>query len=196
MLNREFQNLQQNPPQYPPQEQPQSNPHNHNHQSKKIQAKDEENVPKKTKDDQPDMGRGSFCWLQAEETLLASCYVAVSEDPNIGNSQKKDTFWYKVLGEFNRQNFQKRNKDMLTSNEQVPGGGHEELFDEDPRPRPSGKARPAKKSKSEATTSTGGSNSSNPFGDMMSTEFRLKREAAKSAYEVAKEKDRTIVCLE
>ncbi|GKB77240.1 retrovirus-related pol polyprotein from transposon TNT 1-94, partial [Tanacetum coccineum] len=47
-----------------------------------------------------------------------------------------------------------------------------------------------------STTSIGESNSSNPFGDMMLTEFRLKREVAESAYEVAKEKDRTVMLLE
>ncbi|GJX31815.1 hypothetical protein Tco_0241670 [Tanacetum coccineum] len=44
--------------------------------------------------------------------------------------------------------------------------------------------------------SYGGSNSSNAFGDTMSTKFHLKREAAESAYEVAKEKDHTVMRLE
>ncbi|GJW93954.1 hypothetical protein Tco_0173626 [Tanacetum coccineum] len=44
--------------------------------------------------------------------------------------------------------------------------------------------------------STVGSNLSNPFGDFMQNEFRRKREAAKSAYEVAKEKDCTLQRLE
>ncbi|GJZ26391.1 hypothetical protein Tco_0570644 [Tanacetum coccineum] len=45
----------------------------------------------------------------------------------------------------------------LTGGEQILGVGHEELFGENARPRPSGpgKARPARKSKSETTTSTG-----------------------------------------
>ncbi|GKF53814.1 hypothetical protein Tco_0160724, partial [Tanacetum coccineum] len=46
------------------------------------------------------------------------------------------------------------------------------------------------------TTSTERSNSSNPFGDMILTKFRHKREADESANEVAKEKDRTVMCLE
>ncbi|GKD24659.1 hypothetical protein Tco_1230873, partial [Tanacetum coccineum] len=75
-----------------------------------------------------------------------------------------------------------------TYREQVPRGGYEELFGEDPRPCSPRKSRPANKSKSETTTSTGESNSSNPFGDMMSTEFRLKLEAIESAYKVAKDK--------
>ncbi|GKC21585.1 hypothetical protein Tco_1023735 [Tanacetum coccineum] len=41
--------------------------------------------------------------------------------------------------------------------------GHEELFDDDARPCP------AKKTKSEITSSTGGSNSTNQFGDVMQT---------------------------
>nr|GEU92516.1 reverse transcriptase domain-containing protein [Tanacetum cinerariifolium] len=206
-----------------------------------------------------------------EETLLASCYVAVSEDPNIRNSQKGETFWYRILSKFNRQNYQKCNKDMLTSKwytlnhncqklnaifkrsillgkswendlnvmkrarttyrdenkgtlfvkenarkilrshakwdapfpvepvnltggEQVPGVGHGELFGKDARPRPLGPdkaTRPAKKSKSDTATSTGGSNSSNPFTEHMSIEFCLEWEATEKAYEVSKEKDHT-----
>ncbi|GJT40677.1 hypothetical protein Tco_0940542 [Tanacetum coccineum] len=81
----------------------------------------------------------------------------------------------------------------------VPGVGHEDLFGEDARPRLSGlekSTRPFKKSKSDTTTSTKGSNSSNPFSEHMSTKFRLKREAANKAYEVSEEKDRTLMRLE
>ncbi|GJS42791.1 hypothetical protein Tco_0567834 [Tanacetum coccineum] len=62
----------------------------------------------------PDAGI-SFRWQPDEETLLAKCYVAISEDKNAGRSQAKDTFWYRVLNEFNRLNFQKRTKDMFSS---------------------------------------------------------------------------------
>nr|GEU62852.1 retrovirus-related Pol polyprotein from transposon TNT 1-94 [Tanacetum cinerariifolium] len=55
---------------------------------------------------------------------------------------------------------------------------------------------PSPKSKSDTTTSTGGSNSSNPFEEHMSTEFRLKQETAEQAYEVSKEKNRTLMRLE
>ncbi|GJZ28726.1 hypothetical protein Tco_0573373 [Tanacetum coccineum] len=34
-------------------------------------------------------------WLPVEEELLATCYVAVSEDNNVGRSQKHETFWYR-----------------------------------------------------------------------------------------------------
>ncbi|GJS76390.1 hypothetical protein Tco_0726271 [Tanacetum coccineum] len=70
---------------------------------------------KKSKDvEVPDEGV-SFRWQPDKETLLAKCYVAVSEDRNVGRSHAKDTFWYRVLNEFNRLNFQKRTKDMLSS---------------------------------------------------------------------------------
>nr|GFA20981.1 hypothetical protein [Tanacetum cinerariifolium] len=45
---------------------------------------------------------------------VSECYVAVSEDRNVGWSQAKDTFWVRLMHEFNRKNFQKRTKDMLT----------------------------------------------------------------------------------
>ncbi|GJT90491.1 hypothetical protein Tco_1079336 [Tanacetum coccineum] len=44
--------------------------------------------------------------------------------------------------------------------------------------------------------STGGSNSKEQFFDFITNELRLKREAAKAAFEVAKEKDRTVMRLE
>ncbi|GJY75053.1 hypothetical protein Tco_0479484 [Tanacetum coccineum] len=47
--------------------------------------------------------------------MLATCYVVVSEDNNVGRSQKHDTFWYRVLNEINSKNFQNHTKDMLTS---------------------------------------------------------------------------------
>ncbi|GJW46006.1 hypothetical protein Tco_0077652 [Tanacetum coccineum] len=187
-----------------------------------------------------------FRWQPDEETLLAKCYVAVSEDRNVGRSQPKDTFWYRVLNEFNRLNFQKRTKDMLSSkwntlnhncqkfnaiykrcsrltksedawellrkhakwdapapalvdlteDEEIAEVNTDEPFGADARPRPSGKQRPGKKTKSDISVSTGGSNSSSQFGEIMTIELRLKREAAEAAFEVAKEKDRTVMRLE
>ncbi|GJR42150.1 hypothetical protein Tco_1310253 [Tanacetum coccineum] len=58
-----------------------------------------------------------------------------------------------------------------------------------------GKQRPGKKTKSDTSASTGGCNSSSQFGEFMSHELRLKREAAEKAFEVSKEKDRTITRL-
>nr|GEY65311.1 hypothetical protein [Tanacetum cinerariifolium] len=187
-------------------------------------------------------GRG----LTVEEELLATCYVAVSEDNNVGRSQKHETFWYRVLNESNSKNFQKRTKDMLTRKlhtlnancqkfnaaykhakllgksgendvdlmkraqsiyrdehkgvsfsqedawpilkfhpkwyapEQVdltgdvPGATQKDLFGHDARPRPTGKPRPVKKTKSDATTSTGRSSASTQFGELMEQELRLK----------------------
>ncbi|GJV87997.1 hypothetical protein Tco_1531935 [Tanacetum coccineum] len=70
------------------------------------------------------------------------------------------------------------------------------LFGHDARPRPAGKPRPAKKSKSDATASTGGSSASTQFGELMEQELRLKREAAERAFEAQAEKDRTLMRLE
>ncbi|GJY95209.1 hypothetical protein Tco_0511570 [Tanacetum coccineum] len=78
----------------------------------------------------------------------------------------------------------------------VPGASQEDLFGHDARPRPSGKQRPAKKSKSDATASTGGSSASAQFGELMEQELRLEREAAERAFEAQAEKDRTLMRLE
>nr|GEV36374.1 hypothetical protein [Tanacetum cinerariifolium] len=79
----------------------------------------------------------------------------------------------------------------LTRDDQVLEVTNEELFGPDARLRPR-----YKKTKSDITTSTGGSSSSGQFGDFMTYEFRLKREAVEKAYEVSKEKDRTVIRLE
>nr|GFA68833.1 hypothetical protein [Tanacetum cinerariifolium] len=50
--------------------------------------------------------------------------------------------------------------------------------------------------KSDATTSTGGSNASTQFGEVMEQELRMKREAAERAFEAQAEKDRTLMRLE
>nr|GEZ52158.1 hypothetical protein [Tanacetum cinerariifolium] len=78
----------------------------------------------------------------------------------------------------------------------VPGATQEDLFGHDARPRPAGKPRPAKKTKSDATTSTGGSSASTQFGELMEQELRLKQKAAERAFEVQAKKDRTLMWLE
>nr|GEZ50034.1 hypothetical protein [Tanacetum cinerariifolium] len=134
-------------------------------------------------------------------------------------SQKHEAFWYRVLNEFNSKKFQKRTKDMLTSKwhtlMQIPKvqrrvqtgqtfgekwqkrrGCDETGSNHDARPCPTGKPRPAKKTKSDATASTGGSSASTQFGELMEQELRLKRKAAERAYDAQAEKDRTLMRLE
>ncbi|GJQ95631.1 hypothetical protein Tco_0006770 [Tanacetum coccineum] len=81
----------------------------------------------------------------------------------------------------------------LTEDEEITEVNTDELFGPDARPRPSGKQRLGKKTKSDTPVSTRGSSSSIQFGEIM---IRLKREAAETAFEVAKEKDRTVMRLE
>nr|GFC83259.1 hypothetical protein [Tanacetum cinerariifolium] len=78
----------------------------------------------------------------------------------------------------------------------VLGATQEDLFGHDARPRPTGKPRLAKKIKSDATASTGGSCASTQFGELMEKELRLKHEAAERAFEAQAEKDRTLMRLE
>lgn len=54
-------------------------------------------------------------WTASEEKLLATCWVAASEDEQVGRSQPKDTFWQRVQNEFNKTNYHKRDKDMIQS---------------------------------------------------------------------------------
>ncbi|GJW49920.1 hypothetical protein Tco_0091271, partial [Tanacetum coccineum] len=55
---------------------------------------------------------------------------------------------------------------------------------------------PGKKTKSDTSVSTGRSSSSSEFGNIMTKELRLKREAAEASFKLAKEKDRTVMRLE
>ncbi|GJT74220.1 hypothetical protein Tco_1040945 [Tanacetum coccineum] len=57
-------------------------------------------------------------WTQEEELLVAECCIQISEDPNIGSEQKSETFWHKVLDQYNGQakisKFPVCTKNMLT----------------------------------------------------------------------------------
>ncbi|GJU13338.1 hypothetical protein Tco_1135734 [Tanacetum coccineum] len=213
----------------------------------------------------PDAGV-SFCWQLDEENLHEKCYVAVSEDRNVRRSQPKDNFWYRVLNEFNRLNFQKRTKYMLlrkwntlnhncqkfnaiykrcsrltksseseldvmkqaraayrdenkntpftqedawkllrkhskwdapppasidlTEDEKIPAVNTDELLGPDARPRLPGSNTPRKKHSGYIGEATRGREYLfKQFGDIMTKEHRLKREAAEAAFEVAKEKN-------
>ncbi|GJZ41150.1 hypothetical protein Tco_0588036 [Tanacetum coccineum] len=67
---------------------------------------------------------------------------------------------------------------------------HTEIFGPDARPRPPGKTRPAKKTKSETTESSAGSGSGS-MKDVLNEELRQKIQAGKSAYEAKKVKERS-----
>nr|GEY32901.1 glutathione S-transferase T3-like [Tanacetum cinerariifolium] len=78
----------------------------------------------------------------------------------------------------------------------VLGATQEDLFGYDARPRSACKPRPAKKTKSDTTASTGRSSASTQFGVLMEQELRLKRKAAERAFEAQVEKDRTLMRLD
>nr|GFB23824.1 hypothetical protein [Tanacetum cinerariifolium] len=139
-------------------------------------------------------------WLPVEKELLATCYVAVSEDNNVGRSQKNETFWVAFCQEdawaILKFHLKWDAPEQVDLTGDVPGATQEDLFGHNARPRPAGKPRPAKKTKSDATASTSGSSASTQFGELMEQELRLKREAAERAFEVQAEKDRTLMRLE
>ncbi|GKC50471.1 hypothetical protein Tco_1073216 [Tanacetum coccineum] len=108
-----FQNIQQNPPQQQSQSS-NSIPQQTDSQPKRTRVKHAAKRSK-GKEAEPTGDVTTLRWSSDEEALLAECFVAVSEDRNVGRSQAKDTFWIRVMNEFNRKNFQKRTKDMLTS---------------------------------------------------------------------------------
>ncbi|GKE06193.1 hypothetical protein Tco_1398211 [Tanacetum coccineum] len=192
----------------------------------------------KNVEDEPQETVAVSRWLPVEEELLATCYVAVSEDNNVGskwhalnaNCQKFNAAYKRAkrLGKSGENDvdylkrdqsiYRDEHKEVAFSQEDawavlrlhpkwdapgqvdltgdVPGDSQEDLFGHDARPRLAGKPRPAKKSKFDATASTGGSSASTQFGELMEQELRLKRKAAERAFEAQAEKDRTLMRLE
>ncbi|GJY53947.1 hypothetical protein Tco_0445611 [Tanacetum coccineum] len=120
---------------------------------------------------------------------------AIYRDENKNTSFTQDDAW-EVLRAHSKWDAPPPAPVDLTEDEHIPAVHSDELFGPDARPRPPGKQRPGKKTKSETSASTGGSSSSIQFGEIMTQELRLKREAAEAVFEVAKEKDRTVMRLE
>ncbi|GJU93003.1 hypothetical protein Tco_1317759 [Tanacetum coccineum] len=210
VLNRKFQDLQHNPPSFNSETsqsltQPQQVDSPKKGGRKKKMSKRGKNI-----EDEPQEPIAVGRWLPVEEELLATCYVAVLEDNNVGRSQKHETFWYRFNAAYKRakrlgksgENDVDYLKRAQNAPEQVdltgvvPGATQEDLFGHDARSRPAGKPRPAKKTKSDSTASTGGSSASTQFEKLMEQELRLKREAAERAFEAQAEKDRTLMRLE
>nr|GEU87698.1 hypothetical protein [Tanacetum cinerariifolium] len=195
-MNLLNEDLQQNPPSFNSETsqsltQPQQVDSSKKGGRKKTKSKREKNV----EDEPVAAGR----WLPVEKELLATCYVVVSEDNNVGRSQKHKTFWYRVLNEFNSKKFQKRTNDMLTSKWHTLNGNCQKFNAAYKRAkrlgksgendvdlmkraqsiyRPAGKPRLAKKTKSDIMASTGGSSASTQFGELMER-LHLKREPPK-----------------
>ncbi|GKE97070.1 hypothetical protein Tco_1581925 [Tanacetum coccineum] len=67
---------------------------------------------------------------------------------------------------------------------------HMEIFGPDARPRPPGKTRPAKKTKSKTTESSAGSGTGS-MKDILNEELRQKIQAGKLAYEAKKVKEQS-----
>ena len=69
-----------------------------------------------TEDDEIEAGGNKHeRWTASEEKLLATCWVVASEDELVGRSQAKDSFWKRIINEFNKINHHKRGKDMIQS---------------------------------------------------------------------------------
>ncbi|GJY70126.1 hypothetical protein Tco_0473108 [Tanacetum coccineum] len=217
-----FQNIQQNPPQQQSQSS-NSIPQQTDSQPKKTRVKHAAKRSK-GKEVEPTGDVTTLSWSSDEEALLAECFVAVSEDRNVRRSQAKDTGESEVdlMGRA-RGMYQDENKNSPFNHDKVwailrqhakwdapevapvdltedeTGDFHatvntDELFGADPRPRPPGKQRPGKKPKFDTSASIGGSHSSQ-FGEFVSQELRLKREAAEKAFEASKDKDETVKSL-
>ncbi|GJY47232.1 hypothetical protein Tco_0436295 [Tanacetum coccineum] len=139
-------------------------------------------------DGEEDQTRQCSRWTRDEEILLCQCWVEVSENNDIGADQNDDSLdkWKKVYARTRVTYFKKYFKwDALKP---LDTDDHTEIFWPDVRPRPAGKTRPAKKTKSETTGSSGGS-ASGYISDSLSEDLMRKLQATSSAYEAKKEKE-------
>nr|GEU32377.1 hypothetical protein [Tanacetum cinerariifolium] len=110
---------------------------------------------------------------QEEEKLLCECWVAVSENNQIRADQTDESFWGHAKWDA---------PDALDSDD------HTEIFGPGARPRPTGKPRPAKKTKSETKESSEGSPSGS-ISESLSEDLTHTMQANSSAFEAKKEKE-------
>ncbi|GKB74525.1 hypothetical protein Tco_0935937 [Tanacetum coccineum] len=135
ILNRDLDNLQQNPPSFHSESsqtltQPQQVDSPKKGGRKKTKARRGKNV-----EDEPQEPVAAGRWLPVEEELLATCYVAVSEDNNVGskwhtlnaNCQKFNAAYKRAkrLGKSgeNDVDYLKTGSKYLPGDEQMRGGG-------------------------------------------------------------------------
>ncbi|GJT10831.1 hypothetical protein Tco_0857873 [Tanacetum coccineum] len=206
VLNREFQDLQQNPPSF------------NSKTSQSLTQPQQVDSPKKGGRKKTKSKRGKNVEDKPQKPVVAGRWLpfnaAYKRAKHLGKSGENDVDFLKRAQSIYRD----EHKGVSFSQEDawailrfhpkwdapeqvdltgdVPGASQEDLFGHDARPRPAGKSRPAKKTKFDATTSTDGSSASTQFGELMEQELRLKREAAERAFEAQAEKDRTLMRLE
>nr|GEZ14535.1 hypothetical protein [Tanacetum cinerariifolium] len=108
-------------------------------------------------------------------------------------SQQQTFFEFQQNQQQNRQQFSIPQQQSQSLN---PLPQTDELFGPDAKPRSPGKQCSGKKRKTDTLVGTGWSSLSSQYGDIMTKELRLEREAAEAAFEVAKEKERTVMRLE
>ncbi|GJU22631.1 hypothetical protein Tco_1155973 [Tanacetum coccineum] len=84
ILNRDLDNLQQNPPSFHPESSQTLTQPQQVYSSKKDDRKKTKSQRGKNVEDEPQEPVTAGRWLPVEEELLATCYVAVSEDNNVG----------------------------------------------------------------------------------------------------------------
>nr|GEX84126.1 RNA-directed DNA polymerase, eukaryota [Tanacetum cinerariifolium] len=138
-------------------------------------------------------------WLPVEEEFLATCYVAVSEDNNVGRAQKHETFWYRVLNKFNSKIFQKRTKDMLTSKWHTLNANCQKFnaaYKRAKRLEKSSKKDVDLMKRAQSIYRDEHKGRVNPVRVVNGAGASSEREAAERAFEAQAEKDRTLMRLE
>ncbi|GKD61676.1 hypothetical protein Tco_1299185 [Tanacetum coccineum] len=139
ILNRDLDNLQQNPPSFHSESsqtltQPQQVDSPKKGGRKKTKARRGKNV-----EDEPQEPVAAGRWLPVEEELLATCYVAVSEDNNVGSIYRDEhrgvAFSQEDAWAVLRFHPKWDAPEQVDLTGDVPGASQEDLFGHDARPR-------------------------------------------------------------
>ncbi|GJW53895.1 hypothetical protein Tco_0097980 [Tanacetum coccineum] len=210
--NTPFQILQKQPEAFQ-QSKPQPQPSKDNRRGKRVAKRATVDLVDDEEEEEEHI-RQCARWTRDEEILLTQCWIETSENGQIGADRTEDSFWGQIMDDFNTATTQGyRTRHMLTAHQSkgrkfqlehawrilkghskwdapkpLDTEDHTEIFGPDTRPRPAGKTRPAKKTKSETTESSGGS-ASGSISDFVSEDLRRKLQAGTSAYEAKKQKE-------
>ncbi|GJW42788.1 hypothetical protein Tco_0071587 [Tanacetum coccineum] len=138
-------------------------------------------------------------WTCEEEILICEYWIETSENSDIKVDRNENSFWGQIMQDFKNDIYIKYTyKYMLKVKEDkvfartrvTYTNDRSEIFGPEARPRPTGKTRPAKKTKLETTESSGGS-ASGFISDSLYGNLRRKLQAASSLgslYEAKKKK--------
>nr|GEZ86927.1 hypothetical protein [Tanacetum cinerariifolium]GEZ86928.1 hypothetical protein [Tanacetum cinerariifolium]GEZ91219.1 hypothetical protein [Tanacetum cinerariifolium] len=193
--NTPFQNLQKQPEAFqqsqpqPRFKEPQTQPLKDNRRGKRVAKR--AMVDLVDDEEEEEQTRQCARWTRDEEILLTQCWIETSENGQIKADRTEDSFG-DILWMISTVVQLKVIVPDICLRKPLDKEDHTDIFGPDVRPRPAGKTRPAKKTKSETMESSGQS-ALGSISDSVSEDLRRKLQARTSAYEAKKQNEIAIV---